>query len=109
MRGELDDIFNKYKQNKSFKPEKKISSQGVPDPILDGENGSNTSDIRSCHKCGSLNISLDMSTSQMVCRECGEKPNETTRLDFQKMMEKVQEEEQANIIDCIKRGDTFLI
>lgn len=117
MKGELERIYKQYKDEKRLddtpiQPVQKISphtgKQGVPDPLLDGENDIDLTSVIVCPKCGSFNVSVDMSTNKIVCLECGEKPEKATKVDFQKMMEKVREEEQERIIDSLKRGDVFL-
>jgi hypothetical protein len=114
MQGELESLYKQYKQgikipNKN--PLKKISpttKQGVPNPVIDGEMDSDISSIGTCQKCGSMNISIDLSTNKVECRDCKEKSDKSTKVDFQKMMEKVREEEQNKIDESIKRGDVFL-
>jgi len=105
MRGELEEIFRDYK----FKKQNAFDTQReVPSPLLDGEMEPDSTNIHSCPKCGSLNISVDMSTNKIVCLDCGNKPEKSTRINFQKQMEKVKEEEQQSIENAIKRGDVFL-
>ena len=116
MQGELDQIFKNYKQGKQqeYKPIKPIKKSSffdqreVPTPFIDGENEIDCSSISTCNKCGSFNISTDMSTNKIVCLDCGNNPDNPTRVDFQKMMEKKKEEEQEKIIESLKRGDVFL-
>lgn len=117
MQGELENIFRQYKQNKvnetgPIKLERKVvpgtKNQGVPEPLLDGENEPDVTNVHACGKCGSYNISIDMSTNKSVCNDCGEKPDKPNKIDFQKLMEKAKEEEQNIIIEALKRGETFI-
>lgn len=116
MEGELDSLYKAYKQGKQqeykpIKPMKKsffLDQREVPTPFIDGENEPDCTNVGTCGNCGSFNISTDMSTNKIVCLDCGNKPDKATRVDFQKMMEKKREEEQENINQSLKRGDTFI-
>jgi len=115
MQGELENLYNEYKQKNKLIPSKNTlknisptTKQGVPNPFLDGELDVDCNSVYKCQKCGSFNISVDVTTNKMTCQECGDRPDKSTRVDFQKMMEKTKEEEESKIIDSLKRGDVFL-
>jgi len=116
MRGELEDLYRDYKQGikpqqerKPIGPRKAPTQQReIPNPLLDGEFEPDCTNVGTCPKCGSFNISTDMATNKVVCRDCGESPDKASRVDFQKMMEKSLEEEQNRIQEALKRGYVFL-
>ena len=115
MQGELDSLYKAYKQGIKPAPDRKplprkapTQQREIPNPLLDGEFEPDCTNVSTCSNCGSFNISIDMGTNKVICRECGEKADKASRVDFQKMMEKAREEEQNQIKDAIKRGDVFL-
>jgi len=116
MQGELESLYKAYKQGIKPQPERKPlppkrssnPQRNVPNPLLDGEFEPDLTSVGTCPKCGSFNINVDMSTNKVVCRDCGEKPDRATKVDFQKIMEKEREEEQNRIEESLKRGDVFL-
>lgn len=65
--------------------------------------------IPKCLKCGSLYISIDISTNKKICQKCGNKDNFES-IDTEDMKEQYQEQEEQNILDKKKIGiQTFYI
>jgi hypothetical protein len=109
---ELDQIYQSYKKGIKPVPEKKPPtrksiSHGVPEPFFDNDNGSDFSKVNACEKCGSMNVSIDMSTNKIHCNECNEKTDKAKKVNFQRQMEIAQEEEFKKMQDAIDRGETF--
>jgi len=104
MENPINRIYQDYKHN-SQKP---TGTNGVPNPIIDGEHEEDFTKVRSCPQCGSLNISFDMSTNKTECNDCHgttEKPN---RVDFQKQIEDIHEEEMKKLEDAYKQGTQII-
>lgn len=110
---DLDRIYQEYKQGIKPVPEKRppsrkgIGPQGVPDPVFDSNFESDFSKVNSCPKCGSMNLSVDMSTNKATCRDCNEKPDAPKKIDFQRQMEQAQEEEFDEMKKATDLGHTF--
>lgn len=106
-RGDKGQSFNGHKINRRNEDESD-SDFGVTEPVIDSQFESDLSGVRVCPKCGSLNISFDMSSNRTICNDCKENTNKPNRIDFQKKMEQAREEEQKRIEEALRRGDTFL-
>lgn len=102
---DLNDIYREYKARGGQKG--LHTTHGVPSPYFDQEFEPDHSKINSCPDCGSMNISMDMSTNKLECNECHGKGTEPKKVDFEKKMEKQLEEEKQKMLDAMKRGDTF--
>ena len=113
MENLLNQIYDDYKRGinpNEKKPLRKIigpSQQGgVPDPVFDGAMDPDGK-INCCFKCGSYNISVDLSTNKTSCNECKEKGDKPNRIDFQRQMEQAKEEEEMKLILAMKQGQSF--
>jgi acetyl-CoA carboxylase beta subunit len=107
MRNPLDDIYGDYKSRKSFRqPEKEMTSNEIPTPYIDNE-VSMTGGFRGCPKCGSMNISVDMSSNKTICNDCKDGQDKPHRVNFTKEMEDAQEQETFNMIMAQRRGVRF--
>jgi adenine-specific DNA methylase len=93
----IERIYDDYKNNGG-----RNGTHNVPTPIFDEEK--DYSKVRQC-ECGSLNVSRDLSTNKVVCRKCGNEVS--SRIDFQREIEKIHEKESKHIEEALKRGDTF--
>jgi len=102
MYNPLDDIYSEYKQKQGR------GNHGVPNPVFEDE-GEDFTKVRVCAKCGSFNISFDLSTNNTVCNEpgCKESTDKPNRVDFQKKMNDLKEEELNIIEQATKLGVTF--
>jgi len=114
MRNELDEIYADYKRGGSRNSNVKNSSRnenhtthGVPSPFMDGDLETDFTKVRCCNECGSMNVSMDMSTNKTVCKDCKKSSDTPNRVDFQKKMEQEKERELKVIEDALQRGDTF--
>jgi hypothetical protein len=105
MENPLNKIYQQYKQNPQ-----KLSTHGLPEPIIDEDNTPDISRIRSCPKCGGVSLSFDIATNKTVCNnsKCKESTNVPNRIDWNKQMDEMLENERKGIEEALKRGDTFL-
>lgn len=101
MENPLNRIYQEYKESGNK------GTHGVPKPIFDGEFEPDFTKVRSCPECGSLNVSFDVSTNQTVCNECHKSTDKPTRIDFQREMDQIKEEDQERIDAALKRGNQF--
>ena len=104
MQDELNKLFQQYKLNKTKNPP---GPQGIPEPLIEGELDIDNSQTKCCGKCGSLNISTDLSTNLTTCLKCQE-INKAKKSNFQKHMELNHEEEIEKIQESKKLGTSFL-
>jgi len=113
MQNPLDEIYAKYRHNKRMgitgqvPSKKETTPQGVPSPVLDGESDPDTSTINTCPKCGGMNVSLDIGTNKITCRDCNEPVDKPTKVDFRRKMEQLQEEEIEQMKKAVQQGQTF--
>jgi hypothetical protein len=116
----LDQIYANYK--KGIRPgqsqipahdrrPQRISpgSHGVPNPLLEGELQSDNSNITACPKCNSFNISLDMATNKINCNDCKSAPEKPTKVNFEKQMTDLREQEMRDVEDRMKLGEQFFV
>lgn len=113
MENLLNQIYDDYKRGvkpNDKKPLRKIAGPsqqgGVPDPVFDGAMDPDGK-INCCSKCGSLNISVDLSTNKLSCNECKESGDKPNRVDFQRQMDQAREDEERKIIEAMKLGHSF--
>ncbi|MFW6311092.1 MAG: hypothetical protein ACOC1K_02530 [Nanoarchaeota archaeon] len=102
MDNPLDRIYSNYRKNKG-----KNFNNGVPNPQLDGEFEQDFTGVRVCSDCGSFNISFDMSSNKTVCNDCKKSSDKPSKIDFEKKVNELREEDGKNIEDAINRGNTF--
>jgi hypothetical protein len=95
MNNILDQIYKDYKNNGNY---------GVPNPHI--EEDLDCTKVRIC-ECGSLNVSIDLATNKTICRKCGKTTDTPNKIDFQKEIEKMQEDEDNKTEEAIKRGVIF--
>jgi acetyl-CoA carboxylase beta subunit len=107
MYNPLDEIYADYKKNGFDKKRRDIGTNGVPDPVFDSEFEANLNNVRCCPDCGSINVSMDMSTNKTVCKDCNKSSDTPHRVDFQKRIEQEKEKDLKNMELAIKRGGVF--
>jgi ribosomal protein L37AE/L43A len=74
--------------------------------VMDGEFDSDLSLVKKCEKCGSFNISMD-NLGSYTCRDCKHQSKTATKVDYQKIVEKMVDDERKGIEEGLKRGETF--
>ena len=104
MENPIDRIFQEFKQRN--KNNNINMGGGVPTPLIDNEYELNNN-VRACNNCGSLNVSIDLSSNITICNECKNKSDKPNKINFMKQMTDMQEEEQNFKEDAIKKGIQF--
>ncbi len=104
---DLDRIYRDWKSKGGKQQNDLHLSHGVPNPHFDGEDDTDYSKIRVCESCGSMNVSVDMSTNETFCNDCKENSKEPHRVNFEKKMEDQIEQEKKSMEEAIKRGTQF--
>lgn len=97
MNSFLDQDYENYKRSMGRSTQDRkvpnvTGAIGVPEPILEGEEDQEVS-IKGCIHCGSMNISIDMSTNESTCNDCKKKSDKPQKINFQKQMEDLHEQE----------------
>lgn len=97
MNNFLDEEYKRYKEGK----ERNSLGYNLPNPITEEE--PDFTKIRQCPNCAGFNVSVDMSTNKTTCNEC-KKCVEPRKVDFERKIEKIKEQEEANLQRAIERG-----
>ncbi len=96
MRNFLDEEYKRYKEGKG-----RSLSHNIPTPMVDEE--PDFTKVRQCPECKGFNVSVDMSTNKTTCNEC-KKGVEPNKIDFDRKIEKIKEQEEDNIELAKNRG-----
>lgn len=102
---ELDALYQQGRTRNGHQ-QRQIHNSEIPEPLIDSE-VSDFGKARACPHCGSLSISIDLSTNKAVCTSCGEKDDTAHKVNFQKNMEDWRDSDNDMIEDAKRRGASF--